>query len=250
MSTEHPIIFTGWSVPRILNRQKTHTRRVAKRFANKVGEWADGIGRCSDGTFIAWWGQEPVGGWEAATEARYPHGGGIRCPYGAPGDLLWVRETHYRFGHWNKNGISKTGRQKWRFKATTTEIHFAGDPPDDVKPYAYRAEGWYKRPSIFMPKKYARTWLRVKRVWPERVQDISIDDMLAEGVIWTRHWDEVTVEEIGSYPQEREDEAWQDYIRAAFRRLWDSINAKRGYGWDMNPWNWAIEFEWLKGGKP
>ena len=227
MSTEHPIIFTGWSVPRILNRQKTQTRRVIKPQPNKeIQDWALDAGswRREDGT---WRFYDDL-------ENHFPWYPARRCPYGVPGDLLWVRETHYRFGHWNKNGISKTGRQKWRFKATTTEPHFADDPPDDVKPYAYRAEAWYKRPSIFLPKKYARIWLRAKSVRVERVQEIGMRGCIAEGV-------DASVEgHVLSAPQ----------LRGRFRALWDSINAKRGYGWGVNPGVWATEFELLKGGKP
>ena len=208
MSTEHPIIFSGPMVRAILDGRKTQTRRVIKPQPDE-----DGLARPIGASF-----------WHDTSEREY------RCPYGVPGDLLWIKETHYRFGHWNKNGISKTGRQKWRFKATTTEIRFAEDAPDDVKPYRYRAEAWYKRPSIFLPKKYARIWLRAKSVRVERVQEIGMRGCIAEGV-------DASVEgHVLSAPQ----------LRGRFRALWDSINARRGYSWDTNPLAWAISFEPVK----
>ena len=70
------------------------------------------------------------------------------------------------------------------------------------------------RPSIHMPKAAARIWLEVTDVRVERVQDITEEDAQAEGV-----------------------DSLADFIE-----LWDKLNAKRGYGWDTNPWVWVIEF--------
>ena len=83
--------------------------------------------------------------------------------------------------------------------------------------------GWFKRNSIFMPKWAARTWLEVIRVKVERVQDIKLNDIEAEGII-TKNT------EAG--------EALELWIK-----LWDRINAKRGFGWDVNPWVWVYEFK-------
>lgn len=79
------------------------------------------------------------------------------------------------------------------------------------------------KPSIFMPKTACRLWLKVKSVRVERVQEISEDDAICEGT-----------KGGGGHP---------DFWAGAFHDLWDSINAKRGYGWDKNPWVWVIEFE-------
>jgi hypothetical protein len=84
----------------------------------------------------------------------------------------------------------------------------------------YAAEPKWK-PSIHMPRKYCRILLEVVSVRVERVQDISEEDAKAEGVDW--------------YP------ALQPI--AMFQDLWDSINAKRGLGWDVNPWVWVVEFK-------
>lgn len=78
------------------------------------------------------------------------------------------------------------------------------------------------RPSIHMPRWAARLFLRVTNVRCERVQEISEADALAEGFRPSENWNQAK---------------W------AFRETWDSLNAKRGYGWDVNPWVWVYEFE-------
>ena len=71
----------------------------------------------------------------------------------------------------------------------------------------------------------------------ERVQEISIEDISAEGVLW-QHKD------VGRYPI-REDCAakGQGEITSRFADFWDSLNAKRGYSWESNPWVWALTFK-------
>ncbi len=86
------------------------------------------------------------------------------------------------------------------------------DPPDG---------GW--KPSIFMPRWASRITLEIVSVRVEQVQDISEDDARAEGV------DDGTGQTRPLHPY------W-------FRALWDSINSKRGYGWEKNPWVWVVAF--------
>lgn len=89
-------------------------------------------------------------------------------------------------------------------------------------------------PSIFMPRWASRITLEVTGVRAERVQDITEEDAKAEGVILHGGWNANDTEYAINY-------------RGGFSRLWDSINAKRGYGWDKNPWVWVIEFKRLDG---
>lgn len=139
-----------------------------------------------------------------------------KCPYGKKGNLLWVRE-------------------KFR-----TEKPFTGNFEkdiygEDVTYYAsdhekYRDnEKW--KPSIFMPKKYCRLWLEVVDVSVERVQDITEEDAEAEGINFLRYVPDV-------------DERLT--AKQFFECLWDSINKKRGYGWDLNPWVWSVKFKRLQ----
>lgn len=151
------------------------------------------------------------------------------CPYGQPGDVLYVREKF--FENWND--------QSSEDERVTCE----GDPMPRYAFYAGCPEAWvsddgeecflcdYKfRPSIHMPKDAARIWKQIKRVWVEQVQDISEEDCIDEGV------------------HNEMDIQWKtkdDTNRGLFGELWDSINEKRGFGWDQNPWVWVVEFEVL-----
>lgn len=114
------------------------------------------------------------------------------------GDILYVRET------WAPFGIPQ-----YLYKAS------------DDGTAAKCGLKW--RPSIHMPKEAARIFLRVKNVLAERLQDITFDDCVAEGI-----------------PQVH---GMRSELKNWFEELWDSINAKRGYGWDANPWVWVYEFE-------
>lgn len=125
-------------------------------------------------------------------------------PYGLPGDKLWVRET-------------------WR---ETT------DQPGVM----YRADGWEDciaqynlkwRPSIHMPRWASRITLEITGVRVDRVQDIKPIDCVAEGI----------------YEPKYNYKRYEGMMATiAFEKVWNSINAKRGFGWDTNPWVWVIEF--------
>ena len=94
-----------------------------------------------------------------------------------------------------------------------------------------------------MPKYAARIFLEITSIRIERVQDITAEDALAEGIKYELNkgiggetcYDDAVGERIGEY-------RWLNPV-PPFHLLWDSINKKRGYGWDMNPWNWVIEFK-------
>ena len=133
-----------------------------------------------------------------------------------PSDILWVRET-------------------WAYISDWTEVDPAVGLFDG---FIYKAD-WQDceehprwRPAIFMPREAARIFLRVTDVRAERLQDITNIDAMKEGVSienWTKR---------GGY-----DGADSIHWRESFAELWNSINAKRGYSWDTNPWVWVIEFE-------
>jgi len=207
---ERPILFSGPMVRAIFDGQKTQTRRVVK-YIPDLGEpenWCcDNI---DEEFFIRL----------AGNYRRY-------CPYGVPGDRLWVRETFYAWGKWETYLDGKKDRR--RFLDHTDEKHPIKYPATEGNRFyqgpANGGDDYHCRPSIFMKRKYSRIALEVTGVRVERVQDISDCDSLAEGI-------------------KPLDVAARGYIdaRVAFRVLWDSINAKRGYSWDTNPWVWAVEF--------
>ena len=93
--------------------------------------------------------------------------------------------------------------------------------------------GVHWKPSIHMPRWASRLTLEVKEVRVERLQEISQEDAQREGLrgpLIDPELDSI-VNQIGVAPKE------------SFSDLWDSINAKRGHGWETNPWVWVVEFE-------
>jgi hypothetical protein len=86
-----------------------------------------------------------------------------------------------------------------------------------------------------MPRWVARIILEITEVRVERVQEIGYRDCVAEGI-----------PPVPVYDDGAEPETILRAIRDEFRTLWDSINAARGFGWEANPWTWAITFKRLK----
>ena len=244
MTTERPIIFNGEMVRAILREvdPKTMTRRVIRGLGNSdhygklLGDWGlselphrwDGIER-----IWQWRGKgTPQKGdwiWPLQRDVDDHYTWPMVCPYGQPGDRLWVRETH-RFWKPDPSGLDGHIYRSplWEGAETVLSPEYRGGPtlPDDEDPW---------RPSIHLPKWAARIWLEVADVRVERVQDISEEDVKAEGLRG-----DVYGEEIGIGP--REDGRSRSIY---FMGLWDSINAKRGYSWESNPWVWVVEFERL-----
>jgi hypothetical protein len=136
-----------------------------------------------------------------------------RCPYGQLGDRLWVRETWATHPFFNKTKPSK-------LVANFTKIFYRADEFLNDSHYSWR-------PSIHMPRSACRLTLEIVDVWVERVREISEADAQAEGVIAS-----IVGQDLESVK-----------YRAGFQTLWDEINAKRGFGWEVNPWVWVIEFK-------
>jgi len=165
-------------------------------------------------------------------------------PYGVPGDRLWVREAF-------KNVYDVAGDLALKYRADGQVITRRGALSRTCAT-SLQDRRW--TPSIFMPRSLSRITLEVVRSWPERVQDISEADAVAEG---TRYW----LKTIDNEEQFREvvhkaravtlkyarelcsENGWTPRQRTWYAVLWDSINAKRDYGWDVNPWVWVIEFK-------
>lgn len=186
---ERPIIFSGEMVRAILEGRKTQTRRVVKP-QPPLDEW---------GVSKPW-----------QTDAFEVNGRDYRCPYGLPGDRLWVRET------FSPDYFDAQSRHAYRADWTLESGEFVPEPK------------W--TPSIHMPRWASRITLEVTDVRVERVQDISNSDIYAEGIL------PPDPDEPGPYDPD-------EGARSAFKDLWWSINAKRGYGWEKNPWVWVVEFK-------
>jgi len=145
------------------------------------------------------------------------------CPYGLPGDRLWARET------WRAEEL-ESGLDGIRYRADDSfrAIQNSRASSDRWMDAARPGDPW--RPSIFMPRWASRISLEVTGVRVERVQKITEADAQCEG------WDMSNLPEGHCYDCTHHARDW-------FAELWDSINAKRGYGWILNPWVWVIEFK-------
>lgn len=162
------------------------------------------------------------------------------CPYGAPGDVLYVSEPiewldiHYPEGHLR---YLDDGADAW--------VHI----PERVK---MPELGRWKGRTI--PPEWARARDRITDERLERVQDITEADAIAEGVVWRDcdDFEAVTLEfdENGHFPERTGKPAVQSLTsgpaRIAFKRLWNAINARRSRSWHKNDMVWVLSFEEMK----
>lgn len=197
---EWPILFSAPMVRAILDGSKTQTRRVAKRTAAGHVKETGGHRR-----------------WHIADFDAY-----LACPYGQPGDRLWVRET-WAAPH------SEDGRPPRAIQCDQMRIHYLASEGRG---------GLVWRPSIHMPRWASRITLEITGVRVERLQEISEADAIAEGI--ERSYDQ--------WRDYRTDQA-VNYPGAAtpidsYRTLWEEINGPDS--WDANPWVWVVDFKRLE----
>ena len=224
---EKPIIFSTEMVKAILADRKTKTRRLngLKEINENPDEW-DLQSFEVDPELMAWdkngdcYPRVKKG--LIATFENNELGEvyrNIKCPWEV-GDILWVRET------WNQTLNTETDELGYVYKEQMLRenVIYTDLDDDPIK--------W--QPSIFMPRTAARLFLKVKDIRVERLQDITEEDAIAEGILWNRARKINELEKSNNII---------DNAKALFMRLWDSINSKRGYGWDLNPWVWVVEFE-------
>ena len=252
---ERPILFSTDMVKAILDGRKTQTRRVVKPSPEELAkeqipEW--------DGTLHQVHAETPSGerifGFCTDKELRTgEYYGSMKSKYGNPGDVLYVRETWMPAGwsedgddwciHYKANGpdgmivphlFDDEKKEHDFWMKVSGELKDAGCPEvdgmfQDVTAYL----NW--RPSIFMPKNASRLWLKVKEVKVERVQGITFEDAVAEGI---------EVDELNHVVRD-DGINWGGAV-PEFANLWDSINAKRDggiYSWESNPYVWVVKFE-------
>ena len=206
---EKPISFNVPMVRAILEGRKTQTRRIIKPQPDSIH---DGEPYWNIGGYRAYqkrWINDPL---------RMGTLNPILCPYGENMDRIWVRETWAQDLHgelfWRADHINKPSTvEKWR-------------------------------QSRFMPRSASRITLEIIHIRVERLQDMSEENAKAEGVYefspghgtW---WAKDPKDGQGNGP-------WA-FAKGANSELWDSIYAKRGFGWDKNPWVWVIEFKRIEG---
>jgi len=193
---ERPILFSGPMVRAIIEGWKTQTRRVIKSHPNLLNYSAEQV--IIDGV---WHPTSPSG--------KIGLVSAIKCPYGKPGERLWVRET---WQHFDVSGVYQG------------HVYRADDEGSDIK--------W--KSSIFMPRSASRLLLEITDVRVERLQDISDSDAIAEGVQGAPggHWIDY-----------RKGAVKYGCVSAheSFETLWQSINGTESLA--ENPWVWVVEFK-------
>jgi hypothetical protein len=201
---ERPILFSAPMVRALLDGTKTQTRRamrvqpgdettVTVEHFNQTVIDRHGDEQPGPEIFGAWWDDGESG---------------LRCPYGAPGDRLWVREA-FSGEHDYDNGHAGVPWPPSAWFTTDPIWYWADGNPEHGD--------WTKpRPSIHMPRWASRINLEVTDVRAERLWDIRDADVQAEGCQGTK---------------------------LTYAKLWESINGKGS--WDANPWCWAVSFKVL-----
>lgn len=225
---ERPILFSGAMVRALLDGSKTQTRRVCKSQPYSNGHGWDGsdimchndylppsamlMDYREDGTTYTTSNME---GWDFC------------CPYGQPGDQLWVRESFMDLHGTGVEHHDDSGRrQRYAFAADS--------PPGSYGDEARKGYGLRWKPSIHMPREVSRIQLEVVSVRVERLQSISEADAKAEGCL-ASGW-------MPSYSNP--DNAGCDESKSAvdeYADLWESINGAGS--WAANPWVWVVEFK-------
>lgn len=226
MSKERPILFSAPMVQALLAGRKTQTRRIAKLpfdFDVTKGDWYPDLYRGKQ-PHTQWTFWERKDGRDTGRSVL-PY---FTCPYGVPGDRLWVRETWMTvdttgsYGDLDAIDIAyrATDGREWGQGRTT---HFMTE--EKAAPYsgANFSDRW--RPSIHMPRWASRLNLVITNVRLERLHDISDADAWAEGV------------EVAPGSTTR----YQGEGRELFFDLWRTINGEASL--DANPWVWVVEFK-------
>lgn len=207
---QRPILFSTPMVQAILAGRKTQTRRVVKPPKEFIGDWF----------------------FQHVNFVRSR----VNCPYGQTGDVLWVRETFAKcIGRIEITPSEVASAYEWtkdRF------IVYKADSKEETHPKfpKFGKKRW--RPSIHMEKDFARIWLCITDVRVERLQDITEEDAMREGVL------PIGDKGLGFY---------NDYLTngfscknavRSFESLWQSIHGEES--WNNNPWVWVVEFKQIE----
>lgn len=212
-----PILFNTEMVKSVLDGRKTATRRLVKFLNGRNPKWT---GYIRDKLMLYNGNNEPCC---------------KKAPY-QPGEVLYVRET---WRCWRAHRYEATADIMFMAGGDGVQLAFANGNTDSVDRYDYDmfVNKWFShsgewKPSIHMPKEVARIFLKVTDVRLERLNDMSVNDAISEGINMDGL---VTNQGIIEY------RVWNRW-----NELWDSTIPKKDldkYGSEANPWVWVIEFE-------
>ncbi|CAB5620037.1 Uncharacterised protein [Klebsiella pneumoniae] len=230
---ERGMIFNSEMVRAILDGRKTQTRRIMKEQPVLNGNFYEVFGSA--------WSKGMT-----SIPAVPGHSLSTRCPFGAVGDRIWVRETFCPVDD------TQYGGEKWVDYRATPRYEASHPAGWDSAPNDAEALKW--RPSIHMPRWASRILLEITDVRVERLNAISEEDAQREGV-HTEVWDQTVV--ARNYAARDEffqfwSEDMPHYVemnqlyRSSFRSLWESIYGEES--WKANGWVWVISFKRVEGG--
>ncbi|EOD8971509.1 hypothetical protein ACJ5XK_005563 [Klebsiella quasipneumoniae] len=220
---ERGMIFNAEMVRALLDGRKTQTRRIIKDCT---------VGRDPISKFIKI-GKKFIGCYPEDVPEL------IRecCPYGVPGDRIWVRET------WAEAGASAPDLKLYRanYPEHVPSIYENVPPAEEIR--------W--TPSIHMPRWASRILLEITDVRVERLNAISPEDAESEGLERTNFTGFGDEPGLPSYPEpdvyfDPLKKQWKEYPPEAFAGLWESIYGEGS--WKANPWVWVISFKRVEGG--
>ncbi|MBC9913146.1 hypothetical protein [Chitinophaga varians] len=239
---ERPILFSGDMVRAILEGRKTHTRRIVK--PQPIIDEESGYVYSGDHKHMFK---------KCFLHSPWQNGYALLCPYGQPGNILYVKETWIK-GHMIDENETRIGSDRYFYKAGPDIPDWHRPELEDDHPN-FLTPPW-KSPR-FMPKVAARIWLQVTDIRVELVQDISKGDVISEGFACVskdhayclKH----AISPTWKYGLPESDglpgaEGWQWHDWEvnpvdAYRKLWSKINGAES--WGTNPWVWVISFRVL-----
>ncbi len=215
---ERPILFSAEMVKAILAGRKTQTRRIFKGLTPP-----DCIGNHSCVV------EDGVAKFHLNERLAMHEGEWTKCPYGKPGDRLWVRETWRTDASLDRKSPRLFTKWPVEYLADGCRLeHGATYGHTDGKP----------RPSIFMPRWASRITLEITGVRVERLQEISEEDAKAEGVDRACSDPyEIAAAESCDDPGYFSPTSYSE----GFELAWNEINGKHA-SWASNPWVWVVEF--------
>lgn len=229
----HPILFSTDMVQAIIAGKKMQTRRMVKKQPNIKATHFEYSPAWKLKPWVAEFQYHDSPCWEITDN--------YKCPYGEPGDVLWVRETWTKGCEWDGTGAQPPLRYYYRANNDWKGLDWWHEKTDTISD----SPSW--KPSIHMPKAAARIWLEITDIRVVRLQDITEEDAIAEGI------EGMEVAEDGHLVMKWRDytstDGWYYNLVESFKSLWFSINGPDS--WANNPWLWVVSFKVLStAGRP